>query len=289
MPVLGFAQKLTSRAFAICPRHHDITNPFSFWQVIHHCGPTSMSPHGYTQGSIAQWANKNFLTDFRELSGAKQVAVQLHKISNSGSQGYIKGLVIGIGINEKGGSIEILVWLNNGSMIIGYVTKVGSRIQETRFDSTESVMESVTEFKEPFGCVLHVEGEAAIAKLEALVRYYLLLKGSTQAVKDRITEFEEHFGDACRDIAAAHKTEREDPPDIRLGPGADAWTSLACKVSWYIPSIAIDTIPTTDPDRHGLYDFEIFVEGLRNTSGKVNMSSQSPKSHIAHGTEGASV
>ncbi|KAH5441574.1 hypothetical protein HBI47_043610 [Parastagonospora nodorum] len=230
-----------------------------------------MSPHGYTQGSIAQWANKNFLTDFRELSGAKQVAVQLHKISNSGSQGYIKGLVIGIGINEKGASIEILVWLNNGSMIIGYVTKVGSRIQETRFDSTESVMESVTEFKEPFGCVLHVEGEAAIAKLEALVRYYLLLKGSTQAVKDRITEFEEHFGDACRDIAAAHKTEREDPPDIRLGPGADAWTSLAY------------------PDRHGLYDFEIFVEGLRNTSGKVNMSSQSPKSHIAHGTEGASV
>jgi hypothetical protein len=116
-----------------------------------------------------------------------------------------------------------------------------------------------------------------------------LLKGSTQAVKDRITEFEEHFSDACRDIAAANKTEREDPPDISLGTGADAWTSSACKFSWYLPSMAIDTIRTTAPDRHGLYDFEVFVEGLRNTSDKVNMSSQSPKSHIAHGTEGASL
>lgn len=167
-------------------------------------------------------------------------------------------------------------------MIIGYVTKVGSHIQETRFDSTESVMESVTEFKEPFSCILQVEGETTFAKLEALVRYYFFLKGSTQAVKDRIRDFEEHFGDACRDITAAQGIEREDPLDISPGTGADTRNSSGFELSWPLSSMAIDDNRIIAPNEHGLYEFETFVEGLRSTSSEANMSSHSPKTPITH-------
>jgi hypothetical protein len=188
-----------------------------------------MSLPGYSQSTITLWATKNFPIEFQQLPGAKQVAIRLHKIFSPGSQAYIKGLVIGIGTNEKGLSTEILAWLDKSSMVIGYVTNVGSHIRETRFDSIESVMESVTEFKEPFNCIIQVGGEATFAKLEALVRYFFLLKGSTQAVKDRIGDFEEHFGDACRDIAVAQGIEWEELRDISPGTGANAPNSSGCE------------------------------------------------------------
>jgi len=195
-----------------------------------------MSLSGFSQSTITLWATKNFPMDFQQLPGARQVVIRLHKIFSPEGQAYIKGLVIGTGTNEKGLSTEILAWLDKSSVVIGYVTNVGSHTRETRFDSIESVMESVTEFKEPFNCIIQVEGEATFAKLEALVRYFFLLKGLTQAVKDRIGDFEEHFGNACRDIAAAQGVEREEPRDISPGAGENARNSSGCEFRILIAS-----------------------------------------------------
>jgi hypothetical protein len=46
--------------------------------------------------------------------------------------------------------------------------------------------------------------------------------------------------------------------------------------------MAIEANRFIAPNKHGLYDFETFVEGLRSTSSGANMSSQSPKTPITH-------
>lgn len=109
---------------------------------------------GYSHSSIVLWAKKNFPTEFQQLPGTKNVAIQLHKITSAGSQGYLKGLVIGHSTDERDKSIDVLAWLEDDCMIISYVTKAGSSIQVVRYDSAESVRQSVEESKEPFCWVL---------------------------------------------------------------------------------------------------------------------------------------
>jgi hypothetical protein len=88
-------------------------------------------------------------------------------------------------------------------MVVGYLNVVGNRLQDVRFDSAKSVIHSAEKFKAPFRWVLGGGDEMAFRKLEALVRYFFLLKGSMQAVKDNFEDFAIHFSGACRDVGAA--------------------------------------------------------------------------------------
>ena len=96
-------------------------------------------------------------------------------------------------------------------MIVGYINQVGTRLHDVRYDSYTSVMQGVEKFKEPFCWVSESADEKAFARIEALVRYYFLLKGSNQAIKDNIPSFTAHFPGACRDVAAAKGVVRRKP------------------------------------------------------------------------------
>ena len=181
-----------------------------------------MSLNGYSHASILRWAKQNFPTDFQQLPGAKDVAVQLHKVPGRSNTGYLKGLVIGTAMNEKDTTVDVLAWLEGKQMLVGYVSKVGARLQDVRYDSYESVMQSVEVFKEPFCWIVESEDEEAFAQIEALVRYFFLLKGSMQAVKDNLEDFAAYFSGACRHIAAAKGVDWEEPSS-REGSG-----SLGC-------------------------------------------------------------
>jgi hypothetical protein len=165
---------------------------------------------GHSQSSIVLSAKTNFSTDFQQVPGPKDVTIQLHKTSSPEGQGYLKGLAIGTGTDEEGKTIDVLAWLEDDSLIIGYVTISASRVQDIRYDSAKSVLQSVNEFKEPFCWVLGSGQESAFAQLKALLRYYFLVKGSVETVKDHIQVFEKHFENACRVIAAARGVEWTD-------------------------------------------------------------------------------
>tara|TARA_R110002003_G_scaffold96_9_gene7451 strand:- start:40765 stop:41370 length:606 start_codon:yes stop_codon:yes gene_type:complete len=162
-----------------------------------------MSLTGYSHGSIMRWAKQNFAADVEQLPGARDVTVQQHKIPGHSKNGCLKGLVIGTSKSEKGEELDILAWLEGSRMVVGYVTVVGNRLQDVRFDSAESVIHGAEKFRAPFCWVLGGGDETAFGKLEALVRYFFLLKGSMHAVKDNFEGFAIHFSGACRDVGAA--------------------------------------------------------------------------------------
>jgi hypothetical protein len=96
-------------------------------------------------------------------------------------------------------------------MIVDYITHIGPRAEEIRYDSMISVIEGVSEFVQPYCWVFIRRDTTSYKRFEALVRYFLLLKGSTNALKDNTEEFSTHFPGAFRAIAAAKGVEEERP------------------------------------------------------------------------------
>ncbi|KAF2032617.1 hypothetical protein EK21DRAFT_109689 [Setomelanomma holmii] len=190
-----------------------------------------MSLTGYSHASVVRWAKQNFRTDFEQLPGARDIAVHL---------------VIGTGKNERGDQIGILAWLEGGRMILGYVTKVGNGVQDTCFDSLESMVHNANKIKKLFCWTLEASEQTAAGKLEALVRYFFLLKGSTQAVMGNFQDFEMCFPGACRGVAAARG----------VGLGGEEVKDSTRRSDLCSESVATRPSPTP------LYAFEIFVGSL---------------------------
>ncbi|KAH7068861.1 hypothetical protein BKA63DRAFT_421818 [Paraphoma chrysanthemicola] len=215
-----------------------------------------MSLTGYSHGTITSWAKQNFPADFEQLPGARDVAVRQHKIPGHGTTGCLKGLVIGISANATGKPIDILAWLEGNRMVVGYIDTMGKNVQDVRYDSIESLIHGAEQVKEPFCWVLESANDTAFSKLEALVRYFFLLKGSMQAIKNNLTDFSAYFASACRDVAAAK------------GVHFDQARVLAKTVSsGETDSAKASKAPTFATS---LYGFEVFVD------------SQAPPSHVTH-------
>ncbi|KAH7089047.1 hypothetical protein FB567DRAFT_627574, partial [Paraphoma chrysanthemicola] len=217
-----------------------------------------MSLTGYSQGTVANWARQNFTADFEQLPGARDIAVRQHEIPGHGTTGCLKGLVIGTSTNAKGQPIDILAWLEDDRMVVGYVNAVGKNLSDVRYDSIESLIHGAEKVKEPFCWVLESTDDRAFGKLEALVRYFFLLKGSMQAIKYNLQHFPAYFADACRDVAAAKGVDR-DQTRVRAKTISSGDTGIANNSD--APAFSTS-----------LYGFEVFVD------------SQEPRSIIARNT-----
>lgn len=171
-----------------------------------------MSLTGYFHASIIRWANDTFPDDFHHLPGARDLTIQVHPIS-TGNDDCLKGLVVGYNTDKKGRHIEILAWLEGGDVEVGHVMKRGKGLKLVRYEIEEDLVERMEGFVKPFCWVWRKDAvtETVLARFGALVRYYLLAKGSNKAIKGNMSSFEEQFAGACWNVAAVQDVKWVEP------------------------------------------------------------------------------
>jgi len=119
--------------------------------LINH-NPRVMRLNGYSRFTIDSWAKLNFPSDFDQLPAPRDIHIHswMQNPTISGSIGRLAILVIGKNFHYENEIVDVLAWLEDNCMIIGYVIHIGTRAKEIRYDSTISVLEGVSEFIQPY-------------------------------------------------------------------------------------------------------------------------------------------
>lgn len=219
---------------------------------------------GYSHGSIVRWASEAFAKDFHHLPGARDVALQTHMIPRFGLTGCLEGLVVGTDEGDKGKPVEILAWLEGGDVEVGYIKTNGKKPKVVRYEVEEEVVGRMEGFVRPFCQMSRKDTGTALARFAALVRYYLLAKGSNKAIKGRTAWFEEHFPTACRDVAA---TQDAEALEAEIEPGKHMMNepTTSCKLAKPATTAEINELATALPQAFR-YDFEVLVDNICGTS-----------------------
>lgn len=126
--------------------------------------------------------------------------------------GFLKPIVIGATTTKTGKPAKALVWFENEKIKIGYVGK--HRTGETVVRQ-KTIRDRDVTWDQPLEFVLGTGNDAALSRLESLVRYYFLAKVLVDSpyMNDALREFTTHFIDTYQAVASEYKARAEEFPN----------------------------------------------------------------------------